>query len=249
MTAFCVRHRGEYERMCRSLARMVKEQQPRRDKVPRVQATGGTSRTASEADHTTQNGENLEGQRQAEGETGDNSETAAPSPAEDQWWHTSPWGWYGNWGWRYPAWSSYGWQSQPWRGSTASSQDMGEGEEDKMVEILPDAVLGWFLLEKSGLDTLEKSVIQGEIKGNFTLSGVENALRSHWNDDQVRKREGEAKQQANYQQDYKSEEEEPLDEELAMFEEWPEEQKGWFQDASRRTSCLGAAPASQANPP
>jgi len=126
---------------------------------------------------------------------------------------------------------------------------MGEGEEDKMVEILPDAVLGWFLLEKSGLDTLEKSVIQGEIKGNFTLSGVENALRSHWNDDQVRKREGEAKQQANYQQDYKSEEEEPLDEELAMFEEWPEEQKGWFQDASRRTSCLGAAPASQANPP
>ena len=231
MTAFCVRHREEYERMCRSLARMVKEQQPRRDKVPRVQATGGTSRTASEADHTTQNGENLEGQRQAEGETGDNSETAAPSPAEDQWWHTSPWGWYGNWGWHYPAWSSYGWQSQPWRGSTASSQDMGEGEEDEMVEILPDAVLGWFLLEKSGLDTLEKSVIQGEIKGNFTLSGVENALRSHWNDDQVRKREGEAKQQANYQQDYESEEEEPLDEELAMFEEWPEEQKGWFQDA------------------
>ena len=59
-----------------------------------------------------------------------------------------------------------------------------------MTHILPDAVLGWFLLEKSGLDMLEKSVIQGEIKGNFTLSGVENALRSHWPDDQIKRHDG-----------------------------------------------------------
>jgi hypothetical protein len=36
-----------------------------------------------------------------------------------------------------------------------------------LSHILPDAVLGWFLLEKSGLDMLEKSVIQWQNPPTF----------------------------------------------------------------------------------
>ena len=57
------------------------------------------------------------------------------------------------------------------------------------VDILPDVVQGWLLLEKAGLD-LEKSIIQSDIKSHFSLEGVENSLRAHWTDGQVRRRDG-----------------------------------------------------------
>ena len=77
---------------------------------------------------------------------------------------------------------------------------------------------------------LEKSVIQGEIKGNFTLSGVENALRSHWPDDQIKRRDGEMKNQANFQDE--DEDMEPAgDEDDSYFEDWTPEEVGWYQEA------------------
>lgn len=64
-------------------------------------------------------------------------------------------------------------------------------------------------------------MIQGEIKGNFILSRVENALWSRWPDDQIRKRDGETKNQIHFQDDEEDEEDmEPMDDEdEAYFEE------------------------------
>lgn len=89
--------------------------------------------------------------------------------------------------------SWYGSSWNPHWGSYSGSTTQEENDEEEMEQILPDAVLGWFLLEKTGLDPIEKSIIQGEVKGNFTLAGVENALRSHWTDDQIRARDGESR--------------------------------------------------------
>lgn len=86
------------------------------------------------------------------------------------------------------------------------------------------------LLEKSGLDGLEKSIIQGEIKGNFTLSGVENALRAHWGDDAIKKRDGEAKHSL-FQEDLEGDEPSPHDEEEAYFEGWADHEIAWYQEA------------------
>ncbi|CAK9042335.1 unnamed protein product, partial [Durusdinium trenchii] len=107
-----------------------------------------------------------------------------------------------------------------------------EAEEDEQVSILPDAVLGWMLLEKSGLDTMEKSIIQGEVKGNFTLAGIENALRAHWADDAIKKRDGEGRHSSLFQGEEDDEEYEmPLDEADAFYEGWTEREKAWYQEA------------------
>ncbi|CAK9055634.1 CCHC-type domain-containing protein [Durusdinium trenchii] len=173
MTAFCVRHRDEYERMCRALARMLKEQKQE------VKSTMPSSSQSAAAENV--------------GEMGDG------------------------------------------HGKILGGRTIGgaqEAEEDEQVSILPDAVLGWMLLEKSGLDTMEKSIIQGEVKGNFTLAGIENALRAHWADDAIKKRDGEGRHSSLFQGEEDDEEYEmPLDEADAFYEGWTEREKAWYQEA------------------
>ena len=89
-------------------------------------------------------------------------------------------------------------------------------------EDLPDSVQGWFLLEKNGLDPLERSVIQGDLRSNFTL---------HWTDEQVRRRDGDPKHYASFQDaddECSDPEPEPDD---AFFESWTESEKAWWQEA------------------
>ena len=102
-----------------------------------------------------------------------------------------------------------------------------------MIQVLPDQVQGWFLLDKCGLDPLERSVIQGDLKSNFTLAGVENALRSHWTDEQIRRRDGEAKNQSFFHQDDEdADEDEPAgDLGESYFEGWSEQEVSWYQEA------------------
>ena len=100
-----------------------------------------------------------------------------------------------------------------------------------VIEVLPDAVQGWFLLDKCGLDPLEKSVIQGDLKGQFTLAGVENSLRSHWTDDQIKKRDGEPRHHANYGEDPETMSGPEEDPEETFFEDWSEQEVAWFREA------------------
>ena len=72
-------------------------------------------------------------------------------------------------------------------------------DEETNIEVLPDVIQGWLLLEKAGLGTLERSIIQSNVKSQFSLQSVENALRAHWTDDQVRRRDGEGRAQANFE--------------------------------------------------
>lgn len=233
MSAFCVRHREEYERMCRSLARMVKEHRTRTKLSSQSSSKVGTEAAASQAGGD----EHLEG-----------GEPPAATPQDHQ--EEVPWNDDSWWSWQYGqyGWSSWSWGNEPWRqtswrysqpqsskwpssskSATGAPSEAEIDDEDK-VDILPDAVLGWFLLEKSNFDSLEKSVIQGEIKGDFTLAGVEHALRSHWPDDQVKRRDGDAKHTAAFQEDAEDEKE-PEEDDAALFEDWPPEDVAFYQDA------------------
>ena len=79
---------------------------------------------------------------------------------------------------------------------------------------------------------MEKSIIQGEVKGNFTLTGIENALRAHWADDAIKKRDGEGRHSSLFQgEDDDEEYEMPLDEADAFYEGWTEREKAWYQEA------------------
>ena len=238
MTSFCVRHREEYDRMCRSLGRMLRENGDKKSKqwsqVPRGSGTGTTSVDGSDPGVGAVTGSAGE----AEGSTTASDPQAAqttPGGTADGAWTTSSctWNntsWYSNW-W-YHAWASNGdWQGNRWGVSTDMPLPEDE-EEDDMIQVLPDAVQGWFLLDKCGLDPLEKSVIQGDLKGNFTLAGVENSLRSHWTDDQVKKRDGEPKYQAHLGNDQEDDVSAPEDDpDDAYFENWTSQEISWYQDA------------------
>ena len=95
-----------------------------------------------------------------------------------QWWHR--WGGY--------LWSGDSWGS-PWK--PAGPTDSTEWGRDVLPEILPAFVQGWFLFVDSGLDTLERNVLHAELKGDFDVRSVEAALRKHWADADLRRRDQE----------------------------------------------------------
>lgn len=228
MSSFCVRHREEYEKMCRALARMLREnkQKGKGMVVNKVESQVNSVMGSHTGDQegNSERGEAAGGEP-SDGDQGGHGEVPWGSP-DSQWWSDRSWGWGYDWRWNSGSWYGSSWN--PHWGSYSGSITQEENDEEEMEQILPDAVLGWFLLEKTGLDPIEKSIIQGEVKGNFTLAGVENALRSHWTDDQIRARDGESRHQAQFQDE---EEDEPMEEDQAMFEGWTEDEMSWYQDA------------------
>ena len=237
MTAFCVRHREEYDRMCRALGRMMRENgaSTTTSSGRGLGMPGSHSGTRSEEGSVQSGGLEQATAGEAEGhptavDTGGGSTTWSDNDWQRQWswhsswgswggWHSSPW-WAGSW--THDRWGQYG-------ANSASAEE--QEEEDTIVHVLPDAVQGWFLLDKCGLDPMERSVIQGDIKSNFTLAGVENSLRSHCTDEQIRRRDGESKNQAFFQ-DGEEAISEPEDEpEDAFFQGWTEQEVSWYQDA------------------
>lgn len=108
----------------------------------------------------------------------------------------------------------------------------GESDEEDFVEILPDAIKGWLLLEKASLDAMERQLIQSEIRGNFTLSAVENSLRSHFTDDAVRRKDGDARHGVMFGDEGEDEPpEEGLEVDDVMFASWSEETLAYYQQA------------------
>lgn len=91
-----------------------------------------------------------------------------------------------------------------------------------MTRILPEPIKGWLLLEKAGLDHMERSLIQSEVKGQFNLVSVENAFRSHFTDDAIKRKDGDARHGAFYYED---------DEELAE-EYWQDEDESFLSELS-----------------
>jgi hypothetical protein len=52
-------------------------------------------------------------------------------------------------------------------------------------------VQGWYLFTDTGLDTMERNVVQAEFRGSFSVRAVEEALRKHWSNSDLRRRGSE----------------------------------------------------------
>ncbi|CAK9091992.1 unnamed protein product [Durusdinium trenchii] len=133
------------------------------------------------------------------------------------------WTWDDAWWWS--TWeTTWNWNLQ----SNTSIAEEDEDDEEDFVEILPDVIKGWLLLEKANLDGMERSLIQSEVKNNFSLANVEVALRSHFTDETIKKRDGEAKQ-ALYENE--EDETEPWEEDTSFYEDLPEDALALYQQA------------------
>ena len=245
MTAFCVRHREEYEKVCKALSRMLHER-PLPPRQPHDSSSRRASwfRAASRGLGTS--GPSIDSRPGQAATTGadpvlrgslDSSEQArtplAPgSDAQDE----DPWSqWYRQQPEAEHEWSEHGGSHWSWGGNWYDSRwqadHPSDGEDDEaMCDILPDVIQGWLLLEKAGLDSLEKSIIQSDIRSHFTLQGVENSLRAHWTDEQVRHRDGsESRHMANFE-DGISDDEAPEEWPAEFFQDWTDEEVYMFQE-------------------
>ncbi|CAK9006036.1 Retrovirus-related Pol polyprotein from transposon RE1 (Retro element 1) (AtRE1) [Includes: Protease RE1 [Durusdinium trenchii] len=207
MVSFCVRHREEYARTCKALTRVMREQKPgTQDEDSRCLRQGhpqggGSSDLATEGDTEAT-------------PTEDNGEEAQD---ETEWTWDDAW-WWSTWE------TTWNWNLQ----SNTSIAEEDEDDEEDFVEILPDVIKGWLLLEKANLDGMERSLIQSEVKNNFSLANVEVALRSHFTDETIKKRDGEAKQ-ALYENE--EDETEPWEEDTSFYEDLPEDALALYQQA------------------
>ena len=182
MSAWLVRHDDALDDVRRSLSEAIREYGPKRATTqavttpPRLRTpTGGQHMSGDIYDDA---GRLVEDDDQAEDETWSQHD-----------WHQ--WGWWnhGQHSWRQDRWTSHS-------GSTHGSMEMGSWAADHIDEavaeasqFLPDFVLAWMLLQRSGLDPQEKGSLIANLKNEFTMARVKKILRLNWPDDELKRRD------------------------------------------------------------
>ena len=66
---------------------------------------------------------------------------------------------------------------------------MSGAASEEASKFLPDFVVAWMLLQRSGLDTVERSVIVANLKNQFSTQRVKEALKLTWPDEELRRRD------------------------------------------------------------
>ena len=93
-------------------------------------------------------------------------------------------------------WSQHGWN---WWGSDWSEWQAGSWKSDEYApptswqaevsDFIPDHLTGFLLLQRSGLDAGERANVLAAIRGEFSVTSVERALKEQWADDDLLKRD------------------------------------------------------------
>ena len=83
------------------------------------------------------------------------------------------------------------WGNQSWWQDEYAPPSTWHMEEETF---LPDFLVGFLLLHRSGLDTHERANILAAIRGEFSVSSVSRALREQWNDDDLSRRDRKKEQ-------------------------------------------------------
>ena len=83
-------------------------------------------------------------------------------------------------GWWRQSWHEYGWQDwSSWKTDAWAAESVHVWEEDEaqLPEIIPEEVLGWLLMRRSGLPSAAKLSIQAAAGNSLRFSDVEKAMR------------------------------------------------------------------------
>ena len=89
------------------------------------------------------------------------------------------------WSWRQQDWGS-DWQWHGWKSDEYLPPSTWETE---VKDFLPDYLVGFLLLQRSGLDAHERANILAAIRGKFSVASVERALKEQWSDDDLQRRD------------------------------------------------------------
>ncbi|CAK8994705.1 CCHC-type domain-containing protein [Durusdinium trenchii] len=177
MGDFILRKAEAYTRAQQSMARYQRDHGMASTSTWPASSTAGrhpSSHTRSEP-----GGESQQGPHEVSSGQGDSE---FQDPIEE--WDTHYNGWQG-----YYDWSWYDSYGQSW--SRDDRQDTSEWSRHQLPEILPDFIQGWYLFMDSGLDVMERNVLHAELRGEFGVRVVEEVLRKHWSDSDIRKRDAE----------------------------------------------------------
>ena len=126
----------------------------------------------------------------------EDEEPGDPASAVHDSWHgyqrDQGWLWsdpHGSW----DSWSWQGWHQLQSFQPTSSSRGKYDVSVTASVEadkFLPDFVVAWMLLQRSGLDGTERGAIIANLKNQFTTTRVKDALRLAWPEEDLKNEEG-----------------------------------------------------------
>ena len=91
-----------------------------------------------------------------------------------------------NWWDHQRSWEDGDWKSwgDSWNAYNVSSEASNEADK-----FLPDFVIAWMLLQRSGLDVSERGAIVANLKNKFTSEQVKKALKLNWPEDDLKQRD------------------------------------------------------------
>ena len=208
MAAWIVRHDEALLEAKRTLAEAIHEYGPDKTRPStNSSARGWNSRHSSRAPSET--GGRIPRTTSSQRETTERSHTEAEDEEEDlpgeenaeaneheedeyDWYN----GWWSNWDWRGSGWQGSAYQNSShstWEQKESLSRqtwDVSQAASDQAERFLPDFVIAWLLLQWSGLDATEKSVIVANLKNQFRTDRVKESLKLTWPDEELRKRDG-----------------------------------------------------------
>ena len=93
--------------------------------------------------------------------------------------------WYGSHG------APWGQWEDSWWSSGRGYQDRAKqwGSQEAPMELLPEWVQGWYLLQDANLSTSEKNMVLTALKGDLGLQKVSQELRNQWAESDLRRRD------------------------------------------------------------
>lgn len=198
MQDFVMRKAEAYTRAQQSMVRLQQEGRRGPRPVPTTRRRSGTSSRGE-----------VESEELQEEQPEEASEESMLTPREQEEGQDEE-EWDDGWAWS----RSQGWFRTRPTAPSHRSRDTSELGRNALPEILPDYIQGWFLFVDSGLDTMERNVLQAELRGNFSVRAVEQVLRKHWTDYDIKKRDSERGRQFGNMAD------DPDDDVTAMMNEW-----------------------------
>ena len=239
MAAWIVRHDEALLEAKRTLAEAIQEYGPgpKRSSLSRTPSWKTSSRQprqsrgSSEHEHEEQDEEAGEGAPTDEAEELDEG-AASENVAEveegrewsDHWW-SAPWH---SWGWE-STYSDRGHRGSGYEpsGRSWASWDASEAASAQAERFLPDFVIAWLLLQRSGLDASEKSVIVATLKNNFSITKVKEALKLTWPDDDLKRRDSSRSNSAMFTMEEEALFVDDEDFETPAAPEWEDPEEGY----------------------
>ena len=125
--------------------------------------------------------------RLAEGD--DTNDDLEDDGQNDQWENWSQWSRHT---WRaWDNWGQYSWQPHASSAKTSLDVDVSTAASLEADKFLPDFVVAWMLLQRSGLDVSERGAIIANLRNQFTTDHVKQALKLNWPEDDLRLRDNQ----------------------------------------------------------